>query len=90
MSLGTTETVLSAGLPSVSPPKYYGPNIFEVEKIIDKRRVRKKLEYLVVWKGYPDSSSNTWEDLKSLAKCNKATNVRRYAVVVILDATVHL
>jgi hypothetical protein len=33
---------------------------FEVEKILDSRRRRRQLQYLVKWKGYPDAD-NTWE-----------------------------
>ena len=60
-----TETVLSAG------PEYHGPNVFEVEQIIAKRRFRRKLEYLVVWKGFPESE-NSWEGSKSLRHCGEA------------------
>ena len=37
---------------------------FEVEQIL----ARKGQQYLVKWKGYPDSE-NTWEPLKNLANC---------------------
>ena len=42
VSLGATEAVLSAGLPPIDPPEDHGPGVFEVEKIIGKRRVKKK------------------------------------------------
>ena len=35
-------------------------NYYEVEKIMDRRIVRGKKEYLIKWKGYPESQS-TWE-----------------------------
>ena len=60
---------MSAGLPPIDPPEYHGPNVFEVEKIKAKRRDKGKLKYLVVWKGYPDPSENTWETVTHLTKC---------------------
>ncbi len=38
----------------------YNQNEYEVEKIIDKRRVNNINEYFVKWKNF-DSSENTWE-----------------------------
>ncbi len=41
-------------------------DIYEVEKVVDKRRnPQGKDEYLVKWVGYP-SYQNTWEPLKNL------------------------
>jgi hypothetical protein len=41
-----------------------GEEVFEVERILDKRtqriRGRNVVQYLIKWKGYPDSD-NTWE-----------------------------
>ena len=34
---------------------------FQVQKIVDKRGKGKSLQYMVKWKGYPDSD-NTWEN----------------------------
>ena len=40
-------------------------NFYEVEKIIDRRIVKGKKEYLIKWKGYPESQS-TWEPISHL------------------------
>ena len=53
--------------------KFTPPNpepLYEVEKIVDKRRKGKKAEYLVVWKGYP--GQNSWEGISSLAGCKES------------------
>ena len=44
---------------------------YEVESIIDKRIHRKKTEYLVKWKQYPDYES-TWEPLTNLQNAKAA------------------
>jgi hypothetical protein len=38
---------------------------YEVEKILDSRKTRRKLHYLVLWKGYPISEA-TWEPAENL------------------------
>ena len=38
---------------------------WEVEEILDCRRHRKKLQYLIKWKGF-DSTENTWEPVTNL------------------------
>ncbi|KAI0991775.1 hypothetical protein K3495_g16412, partial [Podosphaera aphanis] len=44
------------------------PNIYEVEAILDSRIRRKKIQYLVRWTGYDDT---TWEPTKNLINCKE-------------------
>jgi hypothetical protein len=43
---------------------------YEVEKILNHKRVSGKPYYLVKWKGY-DTSENTWEPIKNLTGCHQ-------------------
>lgn len=43
---------------------------FEVEKILDKRIINRKTQYLVKWKGF-DEAENTWEPKSNLSKCQQ-------------------
>ena len=45
--------------------------IFEVDRILDKRESGKKVEYLVRWKGFDDPSEDTWEPADSLESAFK-------------------
>jgi hypothetical protein len=45
--------------------------IYEVDKILDKRGVGNKVQYLVLWKGYPEWEA-TWEPLSNLDGSSKA------------------
>ncbi|PJF16594.1 hypothetical protein PSACC_03623 [Paramicrosporidium saccamoebae] len=40
-------------------------NEYEVERIVDKRTRRRKIEYQVKWVGYPESE-NTWQTVDSM------------------------
>ncbi|XP_022373506.1 chromodomain Y-like protein isoform X1 [Mustela nigripes] len=45
--------------------------LYEVERIVDKRKNKKgKIEYLVRWKGY-DSEDDTWEPEQHLVNCEE-------------------
>jgi len=47
------------GLPITPPATYIKDDYeyFEVEEVLDSRRIRNRLEYLIKWKGYPDSDN---------------------------------
>ena len=50
------------------PPTVYvkdGQEYFEVEDILDSKRIGRRLHYLVKWKGFPDSE-NSWEPLANI------------------------
>lgn len=52
--------------PANPPPvDVEGQEEYEVEEILDSRLYRRKLEYLVRWKGY-DDASNTWEPAENV------------------------
>jgi hypothetical protein len=41
---------------------------YEVEEILDQRKIRNQQQYLVKWKGY-SQEENTWEPLRHLSNC---------------------
>jgi hypothetical protein len=51
--------------PPPEPVEVDGKEEYEVEKVLDSRMHRKKLQYLVSWKGYPGQDS--WEPEANLA-----------------------
>ena len=48
----------------------YEETEFEVETIVDHRRILRTTEFLVGWKGYPESE-NTWEPEDHLLNCQQ-------------------
>ena len=44
--------------------------MYVVEKILDKRVVQKRVQYLVKWKGWDRPSDNTWEPEEQLLEDN--------------------
>ena len=49
---------------------------YEVEKIIDSRIKRNKLQYKIKWKNYPDPAEDTWEDESNVT--NAANLVQQF------------
>lgn len=56
--------------PLPPPIEVLGALEFEVEAILDKKRVRGMDKYLVKWKGY-DEHENTWEPLENLENASE-------------------
>jgi hypothetical protein len=54
--------------PPPPPPVDAKNNIYEVEEIINSKKIRGKLHFLIHWKGYP-TSERTWEPARH---CKKA------------------
>jgi hypothetical protein len=55
------------GIPPPPPPLYIKDDqeFYEIEAILDSRRVKNRLQYLIKWKGYPDSD-NSWVPLANI------------------------
>jgi len=48
-----------------------GEEAWEVKEVVGKRGVRGKVQYLVLWKGYPDTD-RTWEPAGNLRHAQEA------------------
>ena len=55
------------------PIKLVSGDEYEVEEILDSKLVRRKLYYLVLWKGYPITEA-TWEPCNHLANATEAVS----------------
>ena len=58
---------------------------YEVEYIVSEHRARKRLTYLVKWRGWPESD-NTWEPSQSLVGCDFALRVWSIVRERLLDS----
>jgi hypothetical protein len=60
-------TSLAPRMPPPPPVLYVKDNqeFFEIEDILDSKRIGRCLYYLVKWKGFPDSE-NSWEPLANI------------------------
>jgi hypothetical protein len=56
--------------------KKKGADVYHVDKILDKKKIKNKLHYLVSWKGF-DESSNSWEPA-SVLKEDIPDEVKKY------------
>jgi len=54
-----------------APVTIEGEEEWEVEQILNKRKVREKDKYLVCWKGFM-AESDTWEERENLENAKKA------------------
>lgn len=52
------------------PVEIEGEDEWEVEAVLDKRKRRNKIEYLVSWKGY-GAEDDTWEPVSNLENCKE-------------------
>jgi hypothetical protein len=59
------DTIGDRNLPQPGPLESEGYDVYEVESILDSRVHRKKVQYLVHWKGY-DTSYDTWEPVHNV------------------------
>lgn len=44
---------------------------FEVDEIVDHKRTKNGMRYLVKWRGFEDSDDDTWEPESSFSGCKK-------------------
>ena len=62
------------GTETIAPAE--DPDVYDVEKILDSRSIRNKIEYLVKWEGW-DDIHNTWEPKKHLSCPRKLAEFHR-------------
>lgn len=58
-------------------PPVHKDTLFKFEKIIDKRKFKNKIQYLIKWKNYP-SSENSWESRTELIKDGLEDEIKKF------------
>jgi len=56
-----------------APVEIEGQEEFEVQEVLDSKKIRGKLLYLVFWRGYPPSEA-TWEPVGNLVHAQDLIN----------------
>jgi len=70
----TKDTIQQMSTPAPPPPIEIDQDLeYEVESILDSKISRKKLFYLVHWKGY-DTTENSWEPTQNLLNSQELIN----------------
>lgn len=62
-------TDVSKPLAKERKPRPVQEEVYEVEKILDHRIVRGRLQYYVKWVGWDNPEDNTWEPEENLIQC---------------------
>merc|ERR1711937_522478 len=62
-----------------------GGEVYEVEKILEKRMKKGKAEYFIKWKGYDDEAENTWEPIDNLDRDDKIQDYEKKLKDGLLD-----
>ena len=66
-----SKRVVSDDSPSDSSDSEPGQDVYEVEAILQRRKLGRSVEYLVAWKGYP-ADVNSWEPASGLTGARDA------------------
>jgi len=68
---GASSSAASGGVSSTSE-KRDGAELFEVQRILDKKGKGPRTQYLVEWVGYPNTDDYTWQSIQSLRDAKEA------------------
>ena len=66
-----SKRVVSDDSPSDSSDSELGQDVYEVEEVLQRRKLGRLVEYLVAWKGYP-ADVNSWEPASGLTGARDA------------------